>query len=285
MNKYKQILAKLVTNKINVITRSLSDSNINQIEKIEVRLKKKTILGNKGDLINLRLDEVITPKVLISGTWEPEIINNLKKFIKLKQKYVFIDIGCNIGLTSRQILNNFKNLIHSFHIEPSKKNIEIAKLNLSKFKNTTFLNKALSDKTGTNILYKNNKNYGNYSLDSTSIQSKKYEKEVVEIESINKFFYKVLSHYNFKLIVKSDTEGLDYKLLSLIDDKILEKIEIYYFEINNKVSSNELDFIYNKFSDFFIYNKKLKKINNKIDIFRNEIMKYKNNTDVILVRK
>ena len=41
MNKYKQILAKLVTNKINVITRSLSDSNINQIEKIEVRLKKK----------------------------------------------------------------------------------------------------------------------------------------------------------------------------------------------------------------------------------------------------
>ena len=144
MNKYKQILSKLVTNKINVIARSLSGSNINQIEKIEIRLNENTLLGQKGDLINLRLDEVITPKVLTNGTWEPEIINIFKKFIKLDQKYIFFDIGCNIGLTSRQILNSFDNIYHSYHVEPSKKNIEIAKLNLSKFKNTIFVNKALA---------------------------------------------------------------------------------------------------------------------------------------------
>ena len=285
MNKYKQILSKLVTNKINVITRSLSSSNINQIEKIEIRLNENTLLGQKGDLINLRLDEVITPKVLTNGTWEPEIISILKKFIKLDQKYIFFDIGCNIGLTSRQILNSFDNIDHSFHIEPSKKNIEIAKLNLSKFKNTIFVNKALAKKSGREILYKNSVNYGNYSLDSNSIQSSQYEEEVVEIENINDFFSSVINQYNFKIIIKSDTEGFDYKLLSFIDDKILAEIEIYYLEISNKLSSNELDLIYNKLGDFNIYNEKLKKINNTIEIFQNEIMSYKNNTDIILVRK
>lgn len=285
MNKYKQILSKLVTNKINVITRSLSSSNINQIEKIEIRLNENTLLGQKGDLIYLRLDEVITPKVLTNGAWEPEIINILKKFIRRDQKYIFFDIGCNIGLTSRQILNSFDNIDHSFHVEPSKKNIEIAKLNLSKFKNTIFVNKALAQKSGKEILYKNSVNYGNYSLDSNSIQSTQYEEEVVEIENINDFFSSVINQHNFKIIIKSDTEGFDYKLLSFIDDKILAEIEIYYLEINNKLSSNELDLIYNKSGDFDIYDEKLKKINNTIEIFQHEVMSYKNNTDIILVRK
>ena len=285
MNKYKQILSKLVTNKINVITRSLSSSNINQIEKIEIRLNENTLLGQKGDLIYLRLDEVITPKVLTNGAWEPEIIYILKKFIRRDQKYIFFDIGCNIGLTSRQILNSFDNIDHSFHVEPSKKNIEIAKLNLSKFKNTIFVNKALAQKSGKEILYKNSVNYGNYSLDSNSIQSTQYEEEVVEIENINDFFSSVINQHNFKIIIKSDTEGFDYKLLSFIDDKILAEIEIYYLEINNKLSSNELDLIYNKSGDFDIYDEKLKKINNTIEIFQHEIMSYKNNTDIILVRK
>ena len=285
MNKYKQILSKLVTNKINVITRSLSSSNINQIEKIEIRLNENTLLGQKGDLINLRLDEVITPKVLTNGAWEPEIINILKKFIRRDQKYIFFDIGCNIGLTSRQILNSFDNIDHSFHVEPSKKNIEIAKLNLSKFKNTIFVNKALAQKSGKEILYKNSVNYGNYSLDSNSIQSTQYEEEVVEIENINDFFSSIINQHNFKIIIKSDTEGFDYKLLSFIDDKILAEIEIYYLEINNKLSSDELDLIYDKLGDFDIYNEKLKKINNSIEIFQYEVMSYKNNTDIILVRK
>ena len=285
MNKYKQILSKLVANKINVIARSLSNSNINKIEKIEIRLNENTLLGRKGDLINLRLDEVITPKVLVNGTWEPELVNILRKFIKLDQKYIFFDIGCNIGLTSRQILNSFNNIAHSFHIEPSKQNIEIAKLNLSKFEDTTFVNKAFGEKSGRETLYKNIKNYGNYSLDSSSIQSNQYEEEVVEIADINDFIYKTMSKYNYKMIIKSDTEGFDYKLLSLIDDKILSEIEIYYFEINNNHSLNELDLIYNKLSDFDIFNEKLKKINETIDNFHHEIKSYKNNTDIVLVRR
>lgn len=285
MNKYKQILSKLVTNKMNVIARSLLNSNIHKIQKIEICLNENTLLGHKGDLISLRLDEVITPKVLSNGTWEPEIVNILKKFIKINKKYIFIDIGCNIGLTSRQILNSFDNIEHSVHIEPSKNNIDLAKLNLSKFKNTIFVNKALGEQTSSGTLYKNSNNYGNYSLNQNSIQSNQYEEEIVEIENINEFFYKLIRNFNFKIIVKSDTEGFDYKLLSLIDDKILEEIEIYYFEINNRVSINDLDLIYNKLINFDIYDENLKKINHTIDIFRNEIMNYKNNTDVVIIKK
>ena len=285
MNKYKQILSKLVANKINVIARSLLNSNIHKINKIEICLNENTLLGDKGDLINLRLDEVITPKVLINGTWEPEIVNILKKYIKTNTKYIFIDIGCNIGLTSRQILNSFDNIQHSIHVEPSKNNIDLAKVNLSKFKNTTFVNKALGEKTRRGTLYKNFDNYGNYSLSQNFIQSNHYEKEIVEIENINEFFYRLIKNFNFKIIVKSDTEGFDYKLLSLIDDKILEKIEIYYFEINNRVSVGDLDLIYNKLTHFDIYDENLKKINDTFDNFRNEIMNYKNNTDVIIIKK
>ena len=285
MNKYKQILSKLVTNKMNVIARSLLSSNIHKIEKIEICLNENTLLGSKGDLINLRLDEVITPKVLSNGTWEPEIVNIMKKFIKINTKYIFVDIGCNIGLTSRQILNSFDNIQHSVHIEPSKNNIDLAKLNLSKFKNTIFINKALGEKTGKATLYKNHDNYGNYSLNQNFIQSNQYEEETVEIENINEFFYRLIKNYNFKIIVKSDTEGFDYKLLSLIDDKILDKIQIYYFEINNRISISDLDFIYNKLIDFIIYDENLKIINDTFENFRNEINKYKNNTDIILIKK
>ena len=134
-------------------------------------------------------------------------------------------------------------------------------------------------------MYKNSNNYGNYSLSQNSIQSNQYEEEIVEIENINEFFYKLIRNFNFKIIVKSDTEGFDYKLLSLIDDKILEEIEIYYFEVNNRVSINDLDLIYNKLINFDIYDENLKKINHTIDIFRNEIMNYKNNTDVVIIKK
>lgn len=134
-------------------------------------------------------------------------------------------------------------------------------------------------------MYKNSNNYGNYSLSQNSIQSNQYEEEIVEIENINEFFYKLIRNFNFKIIVKSDTEGFDYKLLSLIDDKILEEIEIYYFEINNRVSINDLDLIYNKLINFDIYDENLKKINHTIDIFRKEIMNYKNNTDVVIIKK
>ena len=153
LNNFKKIFYVLVKSQYEF----LSPRYINFI------IKKKIPLGNKGENIKLFFDQVITPNVIKNGYWDIFIINFIKKFSKKKKSYYLIDIGANIGLISRQILNTSINIKAVFCFEPEINNFILLKKNLNFFKKSFFFNVGLGNKKIKKTrLYLDQFNKGNY---------------------------------------------------------------------------------------------------------------------------
>ena len=76
------------------------------------------------------------PSILKTGTWESHIVQLVKKYSK-KKKFVLLDVGANIGLISKQILNSKIKIYKTFCFEPDKEKMKLTtflefKNNLSK---------------------------------------------------------------------------------------------------------------------------------------------------------
>ena len=69
---------------------------------IGLKLNKNTALGNKGDIIYLPFDKYITWWVIKEGEYKHFLLKHINK---INNKIIFIDIGANTGLVSKQIYN------------------------------------------------------------------------------------------------------------------------------------------------------------------------------------
>ncbi len=273
----KKYLSKFIKNHYKTIFKSLaeSESEYLSINKIEVELKKKCRLGKNTDKIYLIPDEIITPFVLKNKYWDYEIIKFIKKF-KIKTNNVFLDIGANIGLVSKQLIEANIKIKKFLCFEPNKNNFECLKLNLSSNKKVNLYNFGLGLKNQNLKLYNNKMNSG----DSSFIK-KKGNFEICKIKNINSFFkdyYKILGKKN--LIYKSDTQGMDEEIFIGLREKYFNRINIAIIEISNHkfISKNKKEF-YSRLQSFKIMNDKNlrnikinqieKKINNKeeFDLF------------------
>ena len=103
----KKYLSKFIKNHYKTIFKSLveSESKYFSINKLEVELKKNCKLGKKKDKIYLIPDEIITPFILKNKHWDYEIIKFIKKH-KIKTNNIFLDVGSNIGLVSKQLIES-----------------------------------------------------------------------------------------------------------------------------------------------------------------------------------
>lgn len=222
LNKFKDIFFLLINSK----------SEYLEFKKIEIRIKKNCKLGKKNTILSTRIDQIITPNILKKGRWEYFTIDFILKCIKNKQqKFDFIDIGANIGLTTKQLINN-NTYIKKFHcIEPEIVNFDILKSNLNGYKNVHFHNFALTNKKGgTQQIYLNKNNFGDYSL----LKKSKEESCLIKTLNINHFFKKIITKHKIKnIIYKSDTQGFDEILLLSLKEEFLKKINILIIEISN----------------------------------------------------
>ena len=251
LNSFKNIFFMLLN----------SNSKYFDIEKIELKFKKDCKLGKKNTLINTKVDEIITPNILKNGKWEFFVIEYIKKIITSKnQKFIFIDIGANIGLISKQLINQKLKINKFFCIEPEKSNFGLLKINLSNIKKVFFYNLALTSKyIDHQNIYINKNNFGDYSLLKKSKKSK-----IVKCMNINLFFKKIEKKYNINnIIYKSDTQGLDEILIMSLEKKYFNKIKILILEISN------FDFLEKKLNNFLNLIENFKNIEdgygNKID--------------------
>lgn len=264
LNNFKNIFFMIVN----------SDSKYFEFNKIELKIKKKSKLGNKDDKLITRFDQIITPKVLNTGEWEYFIIKFILKYSKNKNyEYHFFDIGSNIGLISKQLLIK-NNSIKRFHcIEPEKNNFEIMKNNLIKFKNVSFYNFALTNKKlKKKKIFLNMENFGDFSLLKNFNNYYSY----IDTVNINSFFKKIILKYKIKnIIYKSDTQGFDESLIFSLDKKILNRIDILILEISNfKYLMKNKNKLINIIKDFkIIEDEKGQKIN--LDMILRKINKQK----------
>ena len=264
----KKYLSKFIKNHYKTIFKSLVESNSKylSINKLEIELKKNCKLGKNKEKIYLIPDEIMTPFVLKNNHWDYEIIKFIKKY-KIKKNDVFLDIGSNIGLVSKQLIEANIKINKFLCFEPNKNSFECLKLNLSSNNKVNLYNFGLGLKNQNLKLYKNKMNSG----DSSFIK-KKVNFEICIIKNINSFFKKnnkILD--GKKLIYKSDTQGMDEEIFVGLKEKYFDNINIAIIEISNHkfINKNKKKF-YSRLQSFKIMNDKNLK-NLKINQIENKI--------------
>jgi len=260
----KKILTKFLLNNFKSVFYILIKSKYEFLlpGHINFVLKKNTPLGKKGENIKLFFDQIITPNVIKNGSWDIFIVNFIKKFSKKKISYSFIDVGANIGLMSRQILNAGIKINSIFCFEPEINNFLLLKKNVGFFKESFFFNFALGNTNKDKAkLYLDSLNKGNYSLSKQNI---KREYCNIKIISANTIIKKIIRNNRVNnIIYKSDTQGKDIEIFLSLDSDILKKIKIICIEISN-FNFDKIDFL-SKILEFkIIYDESGVKLNKNL---------------------
>ncbi|MCP3924796.1 MAG: FkbM family methyltransferase [Desulfobacterales bacterium] len=194
--------------------------------------KKMATYNWKGHTINYRTyvqDTEPIYEVLISRSRHP----GAHRFIRIggKNEYwvpkevepkVIMDIGGNIGCTSVYFSHMFPDAkIYTF--EPVPTNFEMLKMNLESKKNASFFNVGLGSEDGTMDIYScdNNQNVGGFSLYGLEVDDSKSQK--VEIRNTSNFMSE--SGITNVDLIKIDTEGAEYDILTSMDKNILTNVK------------------------------------------------------------
>ena len=140
---------------------------------------------------------------------------------KLNPKIIF-DIGGNIGITSIYLANLFPNAkIYTF--EPVPENFKILQKNISQFENIKAFNFGLGSKNGNFKVYlsSDSENFGGVSFypDPHGNQEESYIS--CEIKNVNE----IINELGIDSIdlIKIDTEGAEYDILTTFEEKVLKR--------------------------------------------------------------
>jgi len=135
---------------------------------------------------------------------------------------VIFDIGGNIGITSVYLASIFPDaLIYVF--EPLKDNFEILQKNTQSYSNIKAFNFGLGSQNGSFKVYlsDDSENFGGVSFYPDGEGNKRESYAECEVRNIND----VISEYGISCIelIKIDTEGAEFDILSSISDKVIRK--------------------------------------------------------------
>ena len=136
---------------------------------------------------------------------------------------VILDIGGNVGITSIYLASIFPNAtIYTF--EPLLENFKILQKNTEQYGNIKVFNIGLGSKNGSFkvFLSDDSENFGGASFYSEGEGNKTESYTECKVRNIND----VIQELNISAIdlIKIDTEGAEYDILSCLNDKILRSI-------------------------------------------------------------
>jgi FkbM family methyltransferase len=193
-----------------------------------LKINKKSTLGIKNEIVYMPFDKTLTWWVISEGAFKHFILNHVKK---INEDFIFIDIGANVGLISKQISNIAKKRAYIHCFEPNMLNFNCLELNVGKI--ATCYNFGLSNKNEKKTLYKLNDNHGH----STFLVNSSFDaKEECDLKDINIELNKIIKdrkNSKTKIVLKIDTEGYDLFLISVLKKEILNKIDLICFEYSN----------------------------------------------------
>ena len=196
-------------------------------------------------------------------------INMLKKFSK-NEKIFLLDCGCNYGFYTFHVasLSN-KNYVVSVEASKKTSNEFLKNLELNKFKNITFFNKAISNEDNAEVILNESVNDWESSLTHDDFKtSDKVKIKTCKIDSLIKNY----ELNNFILFIKLDIEGNEMNALQGALKTVEELspiiiIEFSKFIFDNKVNIDYMNNFLNNFN-YQIYDTKKKEINMEEIIFR-----------------
>ena len=102
-------------------------------------------------------------------------MNFVENKLQDNNRYTFIDIGANVGFTSREVFLNNTNIDQIICIEPVKSTFSCLEKNTSTFQKRLLFNFALGQNNSTEEIYIDNANNGNASLVESMMDTSKYK--------------------------------------------------------------------------------------------------------------
>ena len=214
-----------------------------------LKFSKDTGAAKKGEIVYLPNDVQITWQLMRYGELKYPISKIIKQRLDKNKKYTFIDIGANVGLVSRQLYFENKNIDKYICVEPAKMTFDCLEKNTSIIKNVSLHNIGLGKKNETKNIFIDKSNHGNASLEKSMMSLSKYKKyniEKIKVMSVKSFFNLIKKDIRGKqLIIKIDTQSLDELIVSLIPDEIIKNTVLLNYELTSvrgvkkqKVSAN-----------------------------------------------
>ncbi len=153
-------------------------------------------------------DEGLSPYLYLKGKFESPVVKVLKEFIKPGMSVV--DLGAHIGYMTLIMADLVGENGKVYAFEPNPKNFELLKLNssLNNYKNIILINKAVSNKTGQDVLKMDYLNSGAHSLNSLNVPNFKGDEVCIDTVSLDDYF-------NGKNIdfIKMDVQGWEGQVL------------------------------------------------------------------------
>ncbi len=172
------------------------------------------------------------------GTSDQDLIYDILLKTGKKEEYwlpddikaeVILDIGANIGIASTYLATRFpKARIFSF--EPVPANFAILKENMAQFKNVRALPVALGRDDGSFELFASDSesNFGGFSFYGSG--SNITQKVRVEVRAAGSMMQELeLDHAD---VIKIDTEGAEYDILTSLDKNFLSRVKWIYGELH-----------------------------------------------------
>jgi len=132
---------------------------------------KKPIAGWYLPLKDKHFERYLLHSINQNGVGDYQKAQRLKSFEYLSHKNIAIDIGACVGFWTKDLCENFKNVIC---FEPAPVNAECLKLNLENYENYRLYKIGLSNTTGTQKLMVSEEGIGSNSLSDCNMNPKNF---------------------------------------------------------------------------------------------------------------
>ena len=202
---------------------------------ITVRLASHSPLyrANGGELVDLVVDDVLAPHVLASHQWQSEEVDFLRMH-GMRQPCVLVDVGANIGLVTRQLLHQTPQIAAAVCFEPHPQNFHYLRRNLKHLEQCYLQQTALGPFEGELVFFEDTHNIGNYSLNADAMQGKEHRTSVVRctkatMENLVAPLPESVRH--LPILWKSDTQGFDETIVTMLPDEFWSKVRAGVMEI------------------------------------------------------
>ena len=253
--------------KIGVTLRFLGARHIgtDDFENGLLKLNRGTSLGKKGEIICTPIDKMIYEHVIHHGEWESaeskflsELLIKYENDIVKKNLIALVDIGANSGLVTRQILRLSKSKCSVILVEPIPNHIRAIQSNLKYFQKLNqiqIVEAALDQVSGKKNIRIQISNRGNSSFIPSVVPKFDSMDLLVDVLSVEEFYIRYLSGFE-QFFIKSDTQGFDAKILSLLPGGIWGKCKGAIIEVwaLPEVESEDIERLIDMWTHFSSYN-------------------------------
>lgn len=190
--------------------------------------------GASGTRLAVPFDDVMMPYISRRHAWQHEEIDFVAARMGDGAGYQVLDIGANIGLFSRQVALRLPRLAGITCIEADPGNFGCLAHNLACLPRglASLHNVALSDHAGETTWFRDNENFGNFSLNPDAVRDRPHTAlRIATVDTAAFLAGPVGLEPAARLIWKSDTQGYDELIISRTPQEVWDRVDFAIVEL------------------------------------------------------